>query len=109
MKPRQKKFAFIVAGVAGLGIAVGIVLYALRGNVSLYFTPTQVFEKQAPIGFPCTIAMHFRMSSDGNPMARELLDVHHPRPMDQLAGMAGKLGSGRTAEIPKTRNSLGVQ
>ena len=50
MKPRQKKFAFIVAGVAGLGIAVGIVLYALRGNVSLYFTPTQVFEKQAPIG-----------------------------------------------------------
>ena len=50
MNRRQKTFAFIVAGVAGLGIAVGLVLYALRGNVSLYYTPTQVFEKQAPIG-----------------------------------------------------------
>lgn len=50
MNRRQKTLAFIVAGVAGLGIAVGLVLYALRGNVSLYFTPTQVFNKQAPEG-----------------------------------------------------------
>ena len=50
MNRRQKTVTFIVAGVAGLGIAVGLVLYALRGNVSLYYTPTQVFEKQAPIG-----------------------------------------------------------
>jgi cytochrome c-type biogenesis protein CcmE len=48
MNRRQKTFAFIVAGVAGLGIAVGLVLYALRGNVSLYYTPTQVFDKQVP-------------------------------------------------------------
>jgi cytochrome c-type biogenesis protein CcmE len=50
MKPRQKRLAFIVAGVAILGIAVGLVLYALKDNVSLYFTPTQVFNKEAPIG-----------------------------------------------------------
>jgi cytochrome c-type biogenesis protein CcmE len=50
MNRRQKTLAFIVAGVAGLGIAVGLVLYALRGNVSLYYTPTQVFNKQAPEG-----------------------------------------------------------
>ena len=50
MNRRQKTLAFIVAGVAGLGIAVGLVLYALRGNVSLYFTPTQVYNKEAPIG-----------------------------------------------------------
>lgn len=50
MKPRQKKVAFIVAGIAVLGIAVGLVLYALRDNVSLYFTPTQVFNKEAPVG-----------------------------------------------------------
>lgn len=49
MNRRQKTLAFIVAGVVGLGIAVGLVLYALRGNVSLYFTPTQVFNKQAPL------------------------------------------------------------
>ena len=50
MNRRQKTFAFIIAGVVGLGIAVGLVLYALRGNVSLYFTPTQVYNKEAPIG-----------------------------------------------------------
>lgn len=50
MKPRQKKLAFILAGVAAVGIAVGLVLYALRDNVSLYFTPTQVFNKEAPVG-----------------------------------------------------------
>jgi cytochrome c-type biogenesis protein CcmE len=47
---RQKRFAFIVAGIAAVGIAVGLVLYALKNNVSLYFTPTQVYNKEAPQG-----------------------------------------------------------
>ncbi len=50
MKPRQKRFMFIIAGVAGVGIAVGLVLNALDKNVSLYFTPTQVFNHEAPEG-----------------------------------------------------------
>jgi cytochrome c-type biogenesis protein CcmE len=50
MKPRQKRFAFIVAGLAALGVAIGLVLYALKDNVSLYFTPTQVANKEAPLG-----------------------------------------------------------
>jgi cytochrome c-type biogenesis protein CcmE len=36
--------------LTGLGLAVGLVLNALRDNVSLYFTPTQVFNKEAPQG-----------------------------------------------------------
>jgi cytochrome c-type biogenesis protein CcmE len=50
MKPRQKRLMFIVAAVAVLGVAAGLVLYALKDNVSLYFTPTQVFNKEAPQG-----------------------------------------------------------
>lgn len=50
MTKRQKKFAFIVAGIAAVGLAVGLVLYALKNNVSLYFTPTQVYNKEAPQG-----------------------------------------------------------
>jgi len=50
MKPRQKRFMFIVAAVAGLAAAVGLVLNALENNVSLYFTPTQVFNNEAPHG-----------------------------------------------------------
>ncbi|MDP4030364.1 MAG: cytochrome c maturation protein CcmE [Gallionella sp.] len=50
MKPRQKRLMFIIAAVAGLAAAVGLVLNALENNVSLYFTPTQVFNNEAPHG-----------------------------------------------------------
>lgn len=50
MRPRQKRFLFIAVGVAGVAVAVGLVLYALRGNVNLYFTPTQVFNNEVPSG-----------------------------------------------------------
>ncbi len=50
MKPRQKRFAYIIVAVVALGAAVGLVLYALKNNVSLYFTPTQVYNKEAPQG-----------------------------------------------------------
>ena len=50
MKPRQKKFVFIIVALVALGAAVGLVLYALKDNVSLFFTPTQVFNKEAPQG-----------------------------------------------------------
>ncbi|HEY6094637.1 MAG TPA: cytochrome c maturation protein CcmE, partial [Gallionellaceae bacterium] len=50
MTKRQKKLFFILAGIALLGAAVGLVLYALKNNVSLYFTPTQVYNKEAPQG-----------------------------------------------------------
>lgn len=50
MTPRQKRLSFIIAGVALVAAAVGLVLYALKNNVSLYFTPTQVYNKEAPQG-----------------------------------------------------------
>jgi cytochrome c-type biogenesis protein CcmE len=50
MKPRHKRLMFILVGIAILGSAVGLVLYALQNNVSLYFTPTQVYKKEAPQG-----------------------------------------------------------
>lgn len=55
MKPRHKKFIYIIVALAILGGAVGLVLYALKNNVSLFFTPTQVFNKEAPQG------RHFRI------------------------------------------------
>lgn len=48
MKPRQKRLLFILLAIAILAAAVGLVLYALKSNVSLYFTPTQVYNKEAP-------------------------------------------------------------
>ena len=50
MKPRHKKFMYIIVALIALGVAVGLVMYALKENVSLYFTPSQVFNKEAPQG-----------------------------------------------------------
>jgi cytochrome c-type biogenesis protein CcmE len=51
MTPRRKKTLYLILGaLAVLSVAVGLVLYALKDNVSLYFTPTQVFNKEAPTG-----------------------------------------------------------
>ncbi|MDO9012634.1 MAG: cytochrome c maturation protein CcmE [Gallionella sp.] len=50
MKPRQKRFVYIVVALVAVGLAVALVLNALKDNVSLYFTPTQVYNKEAPEG-----------------------------------------------------------
>ena len=50
MKPRHKKFAAIAAGVAGLGLAVGLVLSAFQKNLVFFFSPSQVAAKEAPVG-----------------------------------------------------------
>jgi cytochrome c-type biogenesis protein CcmE len=50
MKPRQKRALYIVVAIAAVGLAVMLVLNALKDNVSLYFTPTQVYNKEAPQG-----------------------------------------------------------
>ena len=49
MKRRHKRIAFIVAGLAALGIAAAFVLTAFQSNLVFFFSPTQVASKEAPI------------------------------------------------------------
>ncbi len=48
MKPRQKRIALILGGLATLGIAAYFVLNALNSNLALFYTPTQVAAGEAP-------------------------------------------------------------
>ena len=50
MKPRHKRAAFIVGGVAAIAIAAGLVLKAFNENLVFFFTPTQVVQNEAPQG-----------------------------------------------------------
>ena len=50
MKPRHKRIALIVAGLAILGSAATLVLSAFRSNLVFFFTPTQVVAHEAPQG-----------------------------------------------------------
>ncbi|MGZ5031760.1 MAG: cytochrome c maturation protein CcmE [Usitatibacter sp.] len=48
MKPRTKRAFWIVAGLAGLGVAAALVLNAFQSNLVFFFTPTQVASNEAP-------------------------------------------------------------
>ena len=50
MKPRQKRIALIVGGLATLAVAAVLVLNALDSNIALYVTPTEVAAGKAPQG-----------------------------------------------------------
>jgi cytochrome c-type biogenesis protein CcmE len=48
MKARHKRLGFIVVGLAALGLTTSLVLTALEGNLSYFFSPTEVAEGKAP-------------------------------------------------------------
>lgn len=45
---KQKRAMIILAGLAILGIAAGLVLYALRDTIVFFYTPSEIAEKVAP-------------------------------------------------------------
>lgn len=45
---RRRKLTVIVVVLALLALACGLVLYALRQNISLFYTPTQIVEGKVP-------------------------------------------------------------
>ncbi len=49
MKRRHKRIGFIIAGLAGLGIAAALALSAFQNNLVFFFSPTQVAAKEAPV------------------------------------------------------------
>jgi len=48
LKPRTKRGLWIVAGLAGLGVAATLVLNAFQSNLVFFFTPTQIATNEAP-------------------------------------------------------------
>jgi len=50
MKPRQKRIAIIVGGLASLAAAAALALNALDSNIALYVTPSEVAAGKAPQG-----------------------------------------------------------
>lgn len=46
---RKRKLSLYIFLTVSIGFAVGLVLYALRENVSLFYTPTQIAHQEAPL------------------------------------------------------------
>ena len=50
MKARHRRFGIVLVGMAALGVATYLVLTALEGNLSYFFSPTEVANGEAPGG-----------------------------------------------------------
>ena len=48
MRPRHKRIAFVLCGMAALAVAAGLVLSAFEKNLVFFFTPSQVAANEAP-------------------------------------------------------------
>lgn len=47
---QRRRMLWVVLIMCGMGIAVGLTLYALQQNISLFYTPSQVVAGEAPAG-----------------------------------------------------------
>jgi cytochrome c-type biogenesis protein CcmE len=72
VKPRQKRAMLIAAGLATLAVAAALVLGALKSNIALYVTPSEVAAGKAPQGRAFRIGGLVRKGS----MSRDNLTVH---------------------------------
>ena len=50
MTRKQKRLTLILGGLAILGLAAGLVLYALRDTIVFFHTPSEITEKKVPAG-----------------------------------------------------------
>ena len=50
MTRKQKRLSIILGGLAVLGVAAGLVLYALSDKVTFFYTPSDLAEKQVEKG-----------------------------------------------------------
>ena len=50
IRARHRRFAWIAGGIFALSVAAALVLNAFRSNLVFFYTPTQVYDKEAPQG-----------------------------------------------------------
>ena len=50
MKRKHRRLVFIISGMLGLGVAVGLVLSAFEENLVFFYSPTDLIEKALPDG-----------------------------------------------------------
>jgi cytochrome c-type biogenesis protein CcmE len=72
MKPRHKRAALILGGLAALGVATAFVMNALDSNIALYATPSEVVAGKIPQGKAFRIGGMVREGS----LKRDNLSVH---------------------------------
>ncbi|MEW5881167.1 MAG: cytochrome c maturation protein CcmE [Pseudomonadota bacterium] len=84
MKPRHKRFALILGGVAVLGVAVALILSAFRQNLVFFFSPSDIAAHKAPQARPFRVGGLVETGSvkrDGVSVSFRVTDTAHTIPV----------------------------
>src|SRR5215216_4290302 len=86
MKPRHKRLALIVVGLAVIGVAAALVLNAFQDNLVFFFSPTQVAAREAPLQKAFRIGGLVQQGSlkredDGLTVSFVVTDLKHSMPV----------------------------
>jgi cytochrome c-type biogenesis protein CcmE len=50
VKPKRRRLYFVIAGMALLGVAAALVLYAMNDTLVFFYSPSELLAKQIPPG-----------------------------------------------------------
>ena len=80
MKPRHKRLAIVGCALAALAATTALVLNAFEDNLLFFFSPTQVYAKEAPLDRPFRIgglveAGSVKREADGLTVAFKVTDT----------------------------------
>ena len=106
---RKQRLLVVLAVLIGLGIACGLMFYALRQNINLFYTPQQIASGEAPLDAqmrvgglvepgtvirnPDTLDVTFGLT-DGQGALHRALSGHPAGPVPRRAGHCGQWHAG---------------
>jgi cytochrome c-type biogenesis protein CcmE len=114
MHPVRKQRLLLVLFIALFSsAAVGLVVYALRGNIDLYYPPTKVVSGDAPVGQPIRVGGmvvkdSVRRDDDSLAVSFQLTDFKASVPVVYTGILPDLFGEGQGAVASGQLNANGV-
>lgn len=110
---RKQRLLIVIFVLLFSSAAVGLVTYALRGNINLFFPPAEVAEGKAPIGKPIRVGGMVRegsvQRSDDNLEVRFVItDFQADVPAVYVGILPDLFGEGQGAVASGVLNEEGV-
>lgn len=111
MKARHRRFLIITAGLVVLAIAAAFVLNAFRSNLVFFFTPTQVFNGEAPRNQTLRIGgmvLDGSLVRDGENVQFVVTDTAHEVPVKYKGSLPDLFKEGKGVVAQGRVNAQGV-
>jgi cytochrome c-type biogenesis protein CcmE len=110
---RKQRLLLVLFVVVFSSVAIGLVTYALRGNINLFFPPAEVLAGKAPVGQPIRVGGmvlegSVQRSQDSLAVAFQLTDYQATVPVVYTGILPDLFGEGQGAVASGKLDEQGV-